>query len=268
MAYDLAGKKVLVTGASSGIGAGLARAFAAAGATVGICARRADRLAEVLADCQRTSPASRSWTIDLADLHEVTAFALEADGALGGIDLLVNNAGIPKRRHAFDLTPDVVETVMRVNYFSPVRLTLALLPRMVGRGSGRILTVSSVAARLGPPREAAYSATKAAISAFMESLAVDLDGTDIRIHLVNPGIIDTELFRLPDNEPSLSDLEALPVEALTEAVLKQLDDDVFEIYVPDWFVDIVSGRYANIGPFIEGSRQYVRERIKQMGDGA
>ena len=98
----------------------------------------------------------------------------------------------------------------------------------------------------------------------MESLAVDLDGTDIRIHLVNPGIIDTELFRLPDNEPSLSDLEALPVEALTDAVLKQLDDDVFEIYVPDWFVDIVSGRYANIGPFIEGSRQYVRERIKQM----
>ena len=194
--------------------------------------------------------------------------ALEADDALGGIDLLVNNAGIPKRKHTLDLTPDVVETVIRVNYFSPVRLTLALLPRMIDRGSGRILTVSSVAARLGPPREAAYSATKAGISTFMESLAVDLDGTDIRIHLVNPGIIDTELFHLPDNERSLSDLEALPVEALTDAVLKQLDDDVFEIYVPEWFVDIVSGRYANIGPFIEGSRQYVRERVEQMGGSA
>jgi NAD(P)-dependent dehydrogenase (short-subunit alcohol dehydrogenase family) len=268
MGYDLAGKKVLVTGASSGIGAGLARAFAAAGATVGICARRADRLAAVLADCQRTSPESRSWTIDLGDLDAATTFALTADDELGGIDLLVNNAGIPKRRHAFDLTPDVVEDVMRINYLSPVRLTLALLPRMVDRGSGRILTVSSVAARLGPPREAAYSATKAAISAFMESLAVDLDGTDIRIHLVNPGIIDTDLFHLPDNEPTLSDLEALPVEALTDAVLKQLDDDVFEIYVPDWFVDIVSGRYANIGPFIEGTRQYVRDRVKQMEGGA
>jgi NAD(P)-dependent dehydrogenase (short-subunit alcohol dehydrogenase family) len=191
---------------------------------------------------------------------------LQADDELGGIDLLVNNAGIPKRRHAFDLTPDVVEDVMRINYFSPVRLTLALLPRMRERGDARILTISSVAARLGPPREAAYSATKAAISAFMESLAVDLDGTDIRVHLVNPGIIDTELFHLPDNEASLSDLDALPVEALTDAVRKQLDEDVFEIYVPEWFVDIVSGRYANLGPFIEGSREYVRERVKQMSE--
>jgi NAD(P)-dependent dehydrogenase (short-subunit alcohol dehydrogenase family) len=264
VAYDLAGKKVLVTGASSGIGAGLARAFAAAGATVGICARRADRLEEVLDDCRRTSPDSRSWTIDLGDLDAAAAFALQADDELGGIDLLVNNAGVPKRRHALELTPDVVETVMAVNYFSPVRITLALLPRMIERGHGRILTISSVAARLGPPREAAYSATKAAISAFMESLAVDLDGTDVRIHLVNPGIIDTELFHLPDNEESLSDLDALPVEALTDAVRKQLDEDVFEIYVPDWFVDIVSGRYANLGPFIEGSKEYVRERVKQM----
>jgi short-subunit dehydrogenase len=99
----------------------------------------------------------------------------------------------------------------------------------------------------------------------MESLAVDLDGTDIRIHLVNPGIIDTDLFHLPDNEPSLSDLEALPVEVVADAVRKQLDEDVFEIYVPEWLGDIVSGRYANIGPFIEGTREYVRERIKQRG---
>ena len=265
MAYDLAGKKVLVTGASSGIGAGLARRLRRGGRHGGNLrapsgpARRGAR-----ATARSTRPTSRSWTIDLGDLEAASAFAAQADDELGGIDLLVNNAGVPKRRHALDLTPAVVEDVMRINYFSPVRITLALLPRMLARGTGRILTISSVAARLGPPREAAYSATKAGISAFMESLAVDLDGTDIRIHLVNPGIIDTELFHLPDNEPSLSDLEALPVETLVDAIRKQLDEDVFEIYVPEWFVDIVSGRYANIGPFIEGSRQYVRERIKQM----
>jgi NAD(P)-dependent dehydrogenase (short-subunit alcohol dehydrogenase family) len=255
---------VLVTGASSGIGAGLARGFAADGHTVGICARRQDRLEEVLADCQKTAPDSRLWVMDLADLDAVGPFAEQADDELGGIDLLINNAGIPKRRHALQLTPDVVDDVMAINYASPVRLTLALLPRMIKRGRGRILTISSVAARFGPPREAAYSASKAALSAFMESLAVDLDGTAIKINLVNPGIIDTELFHLPDNETSLADLEALPVEALVDAVKKQIEDNEFEIYVPDWFKDIAANRYGNLGQFIEGSKDYTRERVKQM----
>jgi len=255
---------VLVTGASSGIGAGLARGFAADGHTVGICARREDRLSEVLADCQKTAPDSRMWVMDLSDLDAVAPFGLRADDELGGIDLLINNAGIPKRRHALQLTPDVVDDVMAINYASPVRLTLALLPRMIERGRGRILTISSVAARFGPPREAAYSASKAALSAFMESLAVDLDGTDIKINLVNPGIIDTELFHLPDNETSLADLDALPVEALVDAVRKQIADETFEIYVPDWFAEIAGNRYANLGPFIEGSKDYTRERVKQM----
>jgi short-subunit dehydrogenase len=139
---------------------------------------------------------------------------------------------------------------------------------MIKRGSGRILTISSVAARFGPPREAAYSASKAALSAFMESLAVDLDGTDIKINLVNPGIIDTELFHLPDNETSLADLDALPVQAMVDAVKQQIEDDVFEIYVPDWFKDIAANRYGNLGQFIEGSKDYTRERVKQMEAGA
>ena len=115
---------VLVTGASSGIGAATALAFAERGATVGICARREDRLAEVLADL----PGGRSWVVDLADLDGIDAFAARADAELGGIDVLVNNAGIPKRRRTTTMTADDVESVMAINYFSPVRLTLALLP--------------------------------------------------------------------------------------------------------------------------------------------
>jgi hypothetical protein len=81
---------------------------------------------------------------------------------------------------------------------------------------------------------------------------------------VNPGIIDTELFHLPDNEQSLADLEALPVQALVDAVKKQIADNEFEIYVPEWFTDIVANRYGNLGQFIEGSKDYTRERVKQM----
>jgi NAD(P)-dependent dehydrogenase (short-subunit alcohol dehydrogenase family) len=215
----------------------------------------------VLADCQASSPSSRSWTVDLSDLDGVAKFALQADDELGGIDVLINNAGIPKRRHVLDLTEAELDSVMAINYLSPVRLTMALLPRMIARGGGAIVTISSVAARMGPPREGAYGASKAAISAFMESAAVDLDGKNIGIHLVNPGIIDTELFELPDNEPSLSDLDALPVSAMSDAVLAQLESGEFEIYVPDWFKDITPARYGDLGTFIDGSKDWVRQRL-------
>ena len=152
---------------------------------------------------------------------------------------------------------------MAINYASPVRLTLALLPGMVVRGRGRVITISSVAARLGPPHEAAYAASKAAISAFMEGAAVDLDGTGIELHLVNPGIIDTELFHLPDNEPTMATIDALPVSALVDAVLAQIDAGTFEIYVPEWFQDIAAQRYGNLGAFVEGTKEFVRANATQ-----
>ena len=262
----LAGQKVLVTGASAGIGAGIARRMAAEGAVVGICARRHDRLEEVLADCRAHSPDSRMWVVDLSDLDAVDRFAAEADAELGGVDVLVNNAGIPKRRHVRDLTPDVVESVMSINYFSPIRLTLALLPGMLQRDHGHIVNISSIAGRLGPPREAAYSSTKAALTAWSESMAVDLDGTGVTVHVVNPGIIDTELFQLPDNEPSLADLDALPVEAVADAVVRQLEEGTFEIFVPEWFKDVVAGKASDSGLFLEGSKAWVRQRLEQLAE--
>src|SRR3954447_18244962 len=104
MTYDLKGKNVFVTGASGGIGAALAEGFAARGATVGICARHADRLDGVLRRVREDAPRSRAWTIDLSDLGGLEAFATRASGELGGIDVLVNNAGIPKRKPVQVLT--------------------------------------------------------------------------------------------------------------------------------------------------------------------
>jgi NAD(P)-dependent dehydrogenase (short-subunit alcohol dehydrogenase family) len=96
MAYCTAGKRVLITGASSGVGAALARQLAAGGAVVGLLAERADRLEEVLAACQRSSPASAMWVADLADTAAVGQLAVQASDALGGIDILVNNAAMVK----------------------------------------------------------------------------------------------------------------------------------------------------------------------------
>jgi len=258
--YSLVNNKVLVTGASSGIGAALAEGFAERGAIVGICARREDRLNDVLERLRKHSPESRSWVVDLSDLDGVGAFARRADEELGGVDVLVNNAGVPKRRSVTALTPDVVEAVMALNYASPVRLTLALLPGLIERG-GRIVNISSVAARLGPGTEAAYAASKAALTAFFEAMAVDLAATDVKVHVVNPGIIDTELFRLPDNDDPIADMSmALPVEAVVQPIVDQLDSGTFEIYVPEWFQDVVAGKVADPDGFLQGSIEYLRSR--------
>jgi NAD(P)-dependent dehydrogenase (short-subunit alcohol dehydrogenase family) len=263
MSYSVEGKRVLVTGASSGIGAALAEGFARAGATVGICARREDRLREVLGRIQEHSPDSVMWTVDLADLDGIEAFAERARADLGGIDVLVNNAGIPKRRRVTELDPATVEAVMAINYFSPVRLTLALLSELIER-SGRIVNISSVAARLGPPGEAAYTASKAALTGWSESMQVDLAvaGTDVLVHVVNPGVIDTDLFHLPDNDASMADIEALQAEAMVEPVLAQLDAGTFEIYVPGWFADVVGGRFPDTGAFLAGTVEWTRQKLQ------
>src|SRR4029450_1499344 len=141
MTWTPEGKHVLVTGGSAGIGAALAEGFAARGATVGICGRREDRLADVLARWRSHAPESRSGAVAVSDLSALPGFAAQVSSELGGVDVLVNNAGIPKRKPVPVLTPEIVDQVNQINYLSPVHLTLALLPEITER-AGRIVFVS------------------------------------------------------------------------------------------------------------------------------
>jgi len=256
--YEVAGRRALVTGASSGIGAGLAEALAAAGAVVGICARRAERLEATLGRCRAHTPASCSWVVDLADPAAVDRLAADALDALGGVDILVNNAGIPLRRHATRLDAATVEAVMALNFLSPARLTLALLPGMVEQGHGRIVNVSSVAAVLSSPGEAAYSASKAALAVWSESLAVDLWDTGVHPMTVYPGVVDTELFTIPGNDPLLPGVDKIPVAEAVDAVLAGLATGALEVYVPAFFKDLASGKAANVAGFLAGTVEYVK----------
>lgn len=253
-------KRVLVTGASSGIGAELAVRFAERGAVVGICARRADRLQRVLERCREAVPESVMWVYDLSDPEQVDRLAGDALEDLGGVDILVNNAGMPKRRHVTALDPATVEAVTRLNYLSPVQLTLQLLPHMLERGSGRIVNVSSVAATLSSPGEAAYDGSKAALAVFSEAMAVDLWDTGVRVTVVYPGVVDTELFDLPDNDPLVADVEAITVDEVATAVFDAIERDAIEVYVPAFFKDLASGKAANTEAFLEGAAEYVRSR--------
>jgi len=249
---ELAGSRVLVTGASSGIGAAAAVAFADAGATVGICARRADRLAGVLERCQTSAPESRAWAVDLADLDGLGAFAACADGELGGIDVLVNNAGIPMRRKMQELTLDDLETVMRINFYSPVVLTSALLPGMLERGRGRIVNVSSMGTRMIAMGVAAYAASKAALELYTEGLFADLLGTGVTAQLFVPGSTNTE-FSTPrpgDRAAAYADPHAMEPDAVAAALVALVRSDDFEGHASERLEQMARAKRSDPNAFL------------------
>lgn len=252
MGYAAAGKRVLITGASSGLGAALARQLAARGAVVGLIARRRDRLAEVLADCRHTSPASAMFVADLADTSALGDLALRAWDELGGIDVLINNAAIPKRRSVVALDPGEAEDVMRVNFFAPMRLTLALLPRMLTRGSGMIVNVSSVGGRLGIVHETAYCASKFALCGWSEAMAVDLHDTPISVKLIEPGPVDTEIWDHPGSEEPLYQGPKVAPDVVADGIIEALGSKRFEHYLPDMKA-VVDAKNADLDAFIAGA---------------
>jgi short-subunit dehydrogenase len=243
---------VLITGASSGIGATLAVTLAERGVRVGLVGRRAAELEAVLDRCRVTSPASRSWRGDLGDLAWAGSVVDEAWDAFGVIDVLVNNAAIPKVRPATSLTLADAEEAIRINYLSPVAMTLRALPKMLERGSGSIVNVASMGGRVGIAHEAAYSASKFALSGFSESLAIDLADTAIRVRLIHPGPIDTGIWDRP-GEPHATYRGPLePPSVVADGIVAALSSDRFEHYFPDlkWVVD---AKQADVDAFIKGS---------------
>jgi short-subunit dehydrogenase len=254
---NIEGSNVLVTGASSGIGAALGRLLAQRGATVGLVARRENRLAEVLEDCRAVSPSSKMWVADLADTERAEAVALEAWDAFGHLDCLVNNAGVPMRRHTKELDYETVEWVMRVNFMAPARMTMALLPRMIERGDGMVVNVSSVAGRLGNANEAAYSASKFALCGWSEATAIDLWDSGVKVRLVNPGPIDTEIWDLPGNDDPIFEIDKISPVEMAEGIIAAMESDRFEHYVPD-MKGVIEAKTADPDPFIQGMAQAMR----------
>jgi short-subunit dehydrogenase len=257
----LDGAKILVTGASSGIGAALAPILAERGATVGIVARRADRLEAVLARCRKHAADSQLWAADLGDLARAEQVALDAWDAFGGLDVLVNNAAIPKRTRVTDLTPGDVQHVMDVDFHSPVRMALAVLPRMIERGTGQIVFVSSMGGRIPIANESAYNAAKYAMCGFAEAMLLDLAGTGVEVKLVLPGPIATEIWDQPDNEPALMDVEKVPPEDCAAGIADAIEDGGFEYYIPRVFPGGIDAKEIAVG-----KTQHCDQFLRGMAD--
>jgi len=250
------GRTILITGASSGIGAALARHLAAAGDTVGLVARREDRLAGVLADCTPHAPDSAMWVADVGEADAAERVVAAAWAQWGGIDVLVNNAAIPGVRPVTRVTAAEVERVMDVNFHAPVRFALAALPRMLERGSGTIMNVSSLGGRLGIPRESAYCASKFALCGWTEAVALDLWNSPIRVKLVIPGAVDTEIWDKPDEEGAAYDGPKVPAEDVAAEMAAALDDDGVEYYIPD-MKGVAVFKTQDIATYMQGSMDLI-----------
>jgi short-subunit dehydrogenase len=184
---DIAGRRVLITGASRGIGCGLAREFAAHGARVALVARSAEAIEKLAADL-----GGDAYPADLADAGVLDGLFARVEHD-GDVDMLVNNAGIDETGRFSDMAPDTIEMVMRINLVAPVELCRQAMTAMVPRGRGHIVNVSSLAAMVTFPGLAVYGASKAGLSRFTAGLRAELNGTGVGTTLVELGGVKTDM---------------------------------------------------------------------------
>jgi short-subunit dehydrogenase len=245
MAERYRDKIVIVTGASSGIGRVTAKAFAERGSLVVAVARREELLRQLVRECQPASPASHYLAGDLGARAFAEHIVDDTVARHGRVDILVNNAGISKHKQIYHMSADEAEQVMRVNFLSCVWTTLAAIPHMLRQGAGSIVNISSFAAKVAPPRETIYAASKAAMNAFSEGLWNDLAGANIHVAIVNPGPIDTEIW-LKEDEPVAFNGRKYPPELITDAIFEVIEKRRHELTVPRRNPPLVAARFMRL----------------------
>jgi NAD(P)-dependent dehydrogenase (short-subunit alcohol dehydrogenase family) len=188
-----AGAVAVVTGASAGLVAQLCRDLAGAGATVVGLARSEERLALLSTELQADSPKSGTIVCDVADTEALRAALDQVTATHGPIDVLINNAAQDPGVRLVDITEEDFRHIFDVNFFAPMAATLHVMPSMVERGSGTVVMVSSDGGRLPSPGPGAYPSSKAALSALAESVSFRLAPRGVRVHVVYPAFMPTQL---------------------------------------------------------------------------
>ncbi|MGH7031035.1 MAG: 3-oxoacyl-ACP reductase FabG [Stellaceae bacterium] len=188
--FDLSGRTALVTGASGGIGGGIARALHAQGAEVMLAGTRAAALQALAAELGEHAHIGLA---DLADAPACDGLVRDAEAAMGRIDILVNNAGLTRDALALRMKDEDWQTVIEIDLTAAFRLTRAALRGMVRRRHGRVIGVSSVVAATGNPGQANYAAAKAGMIGMSKAIAAEVAGRGITVNCVAPGLIATAM---------------------------------------------------------------------------
>jgi clavulanate-9-aldehyde reductase len=229
MDIDLSGRAIAITGASSGIGEATALACAAAGASVALAARRADRIEALARRIVEQHGAGRAVAIptDVGEEAQARAFVEGAHAQLGRLDGLVNNAGVMLLGPIENAPTEEWRRMVHANLFGVLYCTHAALPLLRAQGGGDVVVVSSVAGRVATLGSGVYNATKWGVNAFSESLRQELvaSGANVRVTMIEPGAVETEL---PDHlrpeireqlHRRLADVETLTAEDVANAIL-------------------------------------------------
>lgn len=223
---DLRDRKLLVTGATGGIGAELCLALCGAGAHVALAGRDPERLADLVARCAEVAGCAGRAGAAVA----VPADAVSADpdalvdravAALGGLDGVVHGAGVVEYQATPAVTIDALARQLQVNFVFPLMLSQAVARHLAGHGGGDIIAVTSTLAERPAPMTAAYAASKAALTAALRTMAIELGPQQVRVNAVAPGVVDTQMVRVPRLAPGEA---ALTPEAASERVETQLQE--------------------------------------------
>ncbi len=193
MSLNWSEQVVLITGASSGIGRAVAIELAKRGVSLGLLARRADMLDELASEVEKAGGRATVLAADVTDAAAVQFASNRLREQYGRIDIMLANAGIAQSTDVKDLRADEVASLININVLGAVNAVTAVLPQMIERKSGHLAVISSLAGYRGLPKSAAYCASKAAVSAFFESLRIDLKDAGVAVTIIHPGFIKTEL---------------------------------------------------------------------------
>jgi short-subunit dehydrogenase len=225
---------IAITGASAGIGRATALRMARDGATVAICARRADRLEAVAAEIVAGGGVALPIAADVTRAEEMDAFVARTVERFGRLDVMMCNAGFGIAGAIDDIAPDQMQKLMDINYNGTYHATRAALPLFRRQGSGHIIMVSSIVGKRGVPYMGAYSATKFAQVGLAECLRSELVGTNIHVSVVYPVSTETEFFDVMSRETGAVVTRATgprqSVEVVADAIARAIDRPIPEIY--------------------------------------
>ena len=257
MTARLDGKVAIVTGASSGIGLAVARKLVAAGARVALVARTKAKLEDAVRELGEERAAA--YPLDVKDFAALASLPEQVKQRFGGLDVLVNNAGLNHRGSVLEHSAAELADVITTNLTAPVYLTRAAIPHL--RRGGFVVNVASLAGMVPVPHEAAYSASKAGLRAFTRSLDDELGARGLTACLVSPGPVDTGFVGDVEHVPDLVFSQPMrSAEQVADAVLECLETGEREIAIPR-----LSGALATVGYLFPSVARGLRPLLERRG---